>query len=102
MNQVDYSKKKGIADEQHWNKFILTAGGEPVGPYIKKPGVKNADYIFQAAKVVVELKILQTEFAHTQQTLKKVDALIEKYPGIDEPNHCGVNCYCCFASRYRG
>src|SRR5262249_8165565 len=63
--------------------FVLTAGGEPVGPHIKRPGVKNADYMFPSAKVIIELKILETEFAHTKQTLEKVDQLIEQYPGVD-------------------
>jgi hypothetical protein len=83
MDETDYSKKRGIADGPHWNKFVLTAGGEPVAPRVKAQGIKNADYMFPAAKVIAELKVLQTEFAHTKQTLEKVDALIEKYPGID-------------------
>jgi hypothetical protein len=87
MGEIDYSKKRGIADEPHWNKFILTVGGEAVGPHIKRQGVKNADYMFSTAKVIAELKVLQTEFAHTKQTLERVDALIGKYPGVnpDDP-----------------
>lgn len=83
MEEIDYSQKRGIADEPNWNRFVLTAGGEPVGLHIKRQGIKNADYIFPTAKVIVELKILQTEFAHTKQTLQKVDELIAKYPGVD-------------------
>jgi hypothetical protein len=83
VSETDYSKKRGIADEPHWNEFVLTAGGELVGPHIKREGVRNADFMFPAARVIAELKILQNEFAHTKQTLAGVDALIEKYPGID-------------------
>ncbi len=87
MSETDYSKKKGIADEPHWNEFVLTAGGELVGPRIKREGVRNADFMFPAAKVIAELKILQKEFVHTKQTLEGVDALIKKYPGIDPDDH---------------
>ena len=83
MAEIDYNQKRGIADEVHWNRFVLTVGGELVGPHIKSQGVKNADYIFPAAKVIAELKILQTEFAHTKETLQKVDVLIERYPGVN-------------------
>jgi hypothetical protein len=83
MEEIDYSQKRGVADELHWSKFVLTAGGEPVGPHIKRQGIKNADFMFPNAKVLIELKVLQTEFAHTKQTLQKVDELIAKYPGMD-------------------
>ncbi|WP_056294744.1 hypothetical protein [Afipia sp. Root123D2] len=80
MTNIDWSQKRGIADEKHWNKFVPTAGGELVAPRIKRQGVKNADYIFPHAKVVVEHKLLQTEFAHSKEILKKVDDLIAQYP----------------------
>jgi hypothetical protein len=82
MTDIDYSKLKGVADEPHWNEFVITAGGELVAPRIKQEGIKNADYMFQAAQVIAELKILETEFAHTKETLEKVDALAAKYPGV--------------------
>ena len=82
MIDIDYSKQKGVADELHWNEFILTAGGEPAAQHNKRQGVKNADYMFPAARVIAELKVLETEFAHTRETLEKVDALAEKYPGV--------------------
>lgn len=89
MSEIDWSERRGIADEPHWNKFVLTAGGEPVAPYIKRQGVKNADYMFPASKVIVELKILQTEFAHTKQMLERVEALIAKFPepDLDDKSH---------------
>lgn len=83
MEEIDYSQRRGIADEPHWNKFVLTAGGELVSPRIKHQGVKNADYMFPAAKVIVELKVLQTEFARTKEMLFKVEELIAKYPSVD-------------------
>jgi hypothetical protein len=87
LQELDYSQLKGVADEEHWNKFVLQTGGELVAPLITRQGVKNADYIFRAAKVIIELKVLQTDFAQTAQTLQKVDELIARYPGVnpDDP-----------------
>jgi hypothetical protein len=82
MDEIDYSKRRGVADEPHWNEFVLMAGGELVAPHIKRQGIKNADYMFPTARVIAELKIIETEFAHTEQTLEKVDALAAKYPNV--------------------
>lgn len=62
---------------------MLQSEGELVAPLIERQGIKNADYMFSAAKVIIELKILQTDFAQTTQTLEKVDELIAKHPGVD-------------------
>lgn len=83
MTDVDYSKMRGIADERHWNEFVQLVGGELVAPLIKDQGVQNADYIFHDDQVIVELKVLQTEFAHSEEMLKKVDEIVRKYPGFD-------------------
>ncbi|MDB5460337.1 MAG: hypothetical protein JWO72_2078 [Caulobacteraceae bacterium] len=83
MSDVDYSQMRSIADEPHWNTFVQSVGGELVSPLIKRQGVQNADYLFRSAKVIAELKVLETEFAHSKEMLAKVDALIAKYPGID-------------------
>jgi hypothetical protein len=85
--EIDYSKRRGVADEPHWNEFVLMAGGELVAPHIKRQGIKNADYMFPTARVIAELKIIETEFAHTKETLEKVDALAARYPDVspDDP-----------------
>src|SRR5260370_11801091 len=87
MADVDNSKMKGVTEEPHWTEFVLTAGGEIVAPIIKREGVKNADYMFPAARVIAELKVLETEFAHTKQMLDRVDVLASKYPSVspDDP-----------------
>src|SRR4051812_35944937 len=87
MTEIDYSERKGIADETHWNEFVLRAGGELVSPHIKRQGIKNADYMFPDSKVIIELKILQTEFSRTEQMLSKVEGLIAKYSGVDPVDH---------------
>ena len=53
---------RNIADEPHWNRFVVGFGGELVAPLIKSQGVQNADYLFREERVIVELKTLQTEF----------------------------------------
>jgi hypothetical protein len=39
--------------------------------------------MFPSARVIAELKVMETEFAHTKHTLERVDALIARYPGMD-------------------
>jgi hypothetical protein len=83
VDEVDYSKLKSIADEPHWNDFVQSIGGQLVASMIKRQGVKNADYLFPANKVVAELKILETEFAHTAETLARIQAAVARHPGVD-------------------
>ncbi len=80
VSDIDWSQRRGIADETHWNAFVPTAGGELVAPRIKRKGVRNADYMFPDSKVIIEHKLLQTEFAHSKEVLARVDALIAQYP----------------------
>ncbi|MBX5144952.1 hypothetical protein [Rhizobium lentis] len=79
MDEVDYSKIKGIADEKHFDEFIPLVGGERVDPLITRQGVKKADYLFREAKVVCELKVLETEFGQTPEAEAKADLIFEKY-----------------------
>jgi hypothetical protein len=82
VTPIDYSTMKGIADEPHWNDFVPKSGGKLVAPLIKRKGVRNADFMFSNARVIAELKILETEFAHTDRMRKRIDALASKYPGV--------------------
>ena len=73
MDGEDYSQCRGIADEPHWQKFVQSVGdGELVAPLIKRQGVKNADFLFRSARVVAELKVLETEFLDTDSVRQKV------------------------------
>ena len=83
MSDIDYSRMRSIADEPHWNAFVQTTGGELIAPLIKRQGVRNADYLFRDAKVIAELKVLETEFAHSKEMLARVDALFAKHLGAD-------------------
>lgn len=83
MTDIDWSKRRGVADEARWNLFVPTVGGELIAPKINRVGAKKADYMFPDAKVIIEHKILLTEFAHKKNVLDKVDALVAKYPDVD-------------------
>lgn len=43
---------QGIADEAHFNEFVVEVQGELITPLIRREGVKNADYLFREAQVV--------------------------------------------------
>jgi hypothetical protein len=56
------SVRHHIADEAHWNDFVVECGGELITPLIARQGVQNADYLFREQRFVIELKELKTEF----------------------------------------
>lgn len=85
-DEPNWAAMRGIADEEHWIQFIPRVGGELVAPHIKRQGVKNADFMFSNARVVLELKVVVTELAHSNQMLAKVDALADQFPdGLSDP-----------------
>lgn len=79
MTDIDYSKQKGVADETHWIQFVQEVGGQLVAPLITRQNVKNADFLFKSRMVVAELKIFETEFAHTPEIMLKVEPLLAAY-----------------------
>ncbi len=79
----DYSQMRGVADEPHWNEFVQTAGGQLIAPLIKRERVQNADYLFPAAQVIAELKVLETEFADAPGMQARIERFAEKYSGMD-------------------
>lgn len=84
MDDEDYSKRKGIADEPNWQEFVKgLGGGELVAPLIARQGVKNADYLFRQARVVAELKVLETEFLDTESIRQKVLDAFNRFAGAD-------------------
>jgi hypothetical protein len=83
VRSADWSKEKGIADEAHFNEFVVEVQAELIAPLIERQGVKNADYLFRAAKVIGEHKILETDFAQSPNMLARVDMIFAKYTGDD-------------------
>jgi hypothetical protein len=84
MIERDYSLTRGVADEAHWNEFVVSAGGELVAPLIRRDGVKNADYLFRNHKILAELKVLETEFFHSKELLARFETISRNYYGIDQ------------------
>lgn len=72
---VDWSKEKGIANEPTIRRFVASVGGRLVDEVHPKPSFENADFLFPDAKVVIELKILETEFGRTEEFEAKLMAL---------------------------
>jgi hypothetical protein len=84
MEEEDYSLQRGIADELHWQQFVQgIGGGELVAPLIKRQGVKNADFMFRSARVIIELKVLETEFIETASSRQKIEAAFASHVGDD-------------------
>lgn len=84
MQNIDYSQLKGVADEPHWQQFVQEIGGELVAPLISRKGVKNADFLFRNAKIVAELKILETEFLESEGMQGKLAELFERSAALTE------------------
>lgn len=84
MDDEDYSRRKGVADEPNWQEFVLgLGGGELVAPLIVRQGVKNADFLFRQTRIVAELKVLETEFLNTENIRQKVVDAFNRYAGAD-------------------
>lgn len=74
---TDWSKERGIADEAHIDRFIASIGGERLDVRFPNASFQNADYIFPDKKILIELKVLETEFGATDEFKAKADGLIE-------------------------
>lgn len=72
---VDWSTAKGCADESTIRRFIESVGGIRIDQLHPNPDFENADFLFEEAKVVIELKILETEFGQHPNFEKKVTSL---------------------------
>lgn len=68
---VDWSTVKGIADEPTIRRFIESMGGVLIDQRHPNPDFENADFLFEEAQVVIELKILETEFGSHPNFEKK-------------------------------
>jgi hypothetical protein len=76
---ADYwASKREVANiEPIIDRFIRSVGGARLDERFGPLTSKNADYIFEEQRVVIELKILETEFGNTRAFSLKEDALRE-------------------------
>lgn len=75
IQPTDWSSAKGIADEPTIRRFIESVGGVLIDNRHPNPDFENADFLFEEAQVVIELKILETEFGQTEAFEKKLVSL---------------------------
>jgi hypothetical protein len=87
MMDLDPSNLKGCADEENWNKFVLQRNGELIKPVTNQKGSETADYFFRGENVIIELKIIETEFLHENTMKKRVQKAFDEYPDIDPGDH---------------
>jgi hypothetical protein len=74
-SDVDWSTAKGCADEPTIRRFIESVGGVLVDKVHPNPDFENADFLFEEAQIVIELKILESEFGEHPNFEKKVVSL---------------------------
>lgn len=67
----DWANARGIATEPNIDHFVESVGGKRVDGLFPGATFENADYFFPKQSVVVELKILETEFGETKPFLEK-------------------------------
>ncbi len=72
---VDWHDQRGIATEPNIDRFICSLGGERVDKRLNKPNFENADYIFDEHRILIELKIIETEFGNMAPFARKELAL---------------------------
>ena len=68
-----------IPVESTWKKFVKSANGKVVSDILPSaPNFNNADFIFPDAKVVCELKEIQTEFLDRDKAYVGLEELHER------------------------
>lgn len=69
--EIDWATERGIATERDIDRFVHSVGGKRVDTIFPNARFQNADYIFDDQKVLIELKIIETEFGSTEQFAQK-------------------------------
>lgn len=76
----DFFSKELDLEKSLIDGFIYEFGGKRVTDLLdSQPSFSNADYYFDEADVVVELKTLKTEFAQTPEHLNKFQQLVDEW-----------------------
>lgn len=79
--EKDWANERGIATEPNIDRFILKAGGERVDKRFPNADFENADYVFDEDRVIIELKIIETEFGETKSFLDKEQEILKEMAG---------------------
>lgn len=75
LSEEDLAQAKGCADEKTLDAFVESVGGHRIDALHPNPGVLNADYVFPADKVIIELKTLETEIQRSHQFQAKMQVV---------------------------
>lgn len=75
LSEEELAQAKSCADEKTFDTFVESVGGHRIDGLHPNPGVLNADYVFPADKVIIELKTLETEIQNTHQFQAKMQVV---------------------------
>ncbi|RYZ42960.1 MAG: hypothetical protein EOO71_05545 [Myxococcaceae bacterium] len=75
MKDTDWASERGNANEPNLDRFIESIGGIKISTLHTNAKFENADYLLPADKVIIELKILETDFVDTDEFLSKLNDL---------------------------
>ena len=70
--------ERGLAEEEHWNHVMSLIGAQRVDCLVSQPSFRNADYVWNDAKLVIELKNLNVELADQPGFADKIVNVVEK------------------------
>lgn len=73
LTEDDLASMCGCADEPTFDVFVQKVGGYRIDALHDDLDFPNADYVFPADKVIIELKILETEVHNTAQFAEKMN-----------------------------
>ena len=76
-------QERGLADEKHWNDLMRLIGAERIDRFVNQ-SFRNADYVWHAEKLVIELKNLTAELADQPGFAGKVVSSIESAQSQEE------------------
>ena len=83
LSEEELAQMKSCADEKTFDAFVESVGGYRIDKLHPNPDVLNADYVFPADKVIIEMKTLETEIHNSDQFQAKMQVvhrqLYEKY-----------------------
>jgi hypothetical protein len=75
----DIGPHDALPIEETWHRFVRSSNGNVVASLLKaSPPFENADYLFPDAKVVAELKEVQTEFLATRVSREGFEQLLKR------------------------
>jgi hypothetical protein len=72
LSEEELAQSKSCADEKTFDAFVTTVGGRRLDALHRDLRFPNADYIFPAEKVIIELKTIESEVSDTQQFREKM------------------------------